>query len=90
MGVGDAVFYGTTWMFMFFSWNSAKRYEIWKALIFGTIAWCALFLPRLLLWPNQQQENTEWWWLILGALTFIGWPALIFLYKTKKRQSGDK
>lgn len=85
MNVGDAVFQGISLALMMRSCKVAEQCRLVPTIILGVLAWCALFLPRMLIWPNPDQ-NTQWWLLLIGALAFVGGPLLaLVLTKRKKR-----
>lgn len=85
MNIGDAFFYGLSLALMMVSWRFARVGKPALAIILGVMAWSALFLPRMLLWPNPDKTNVEWFWLLVGALGFICVPAIIFM-QTKRRR----
>jgi hypothetical protein len=84
MGIAKFISYAVMWMAVMWSWKVAKQGKSIPAIILGIVAWCALFLPQMLIWPNPEQKNIEWWWLAIGVFGLIGVP-LAILIEGKKR-----
>lgn len=68
MSIGKVILSEIMWALMMMPWKVAKQGKVLMSIILGVLAWCALFLPRMLIWPNPEQINTEWWWLLIGAV----------------------
>ncbi|MEC4722634.1 hypothetical protein RY831_26050 [Noviherbaspirillum sp. CPCC 100848] len=88
MDFREIVFHGIMWALMMVSWKVARQGRVLTSICLGALAWCSLFLPRMLIWPNPEQKNTEWWWLLIGAVVFIGGPLLV-LAESKRKKNSD-
>lgn len=68
------------------SFKAAEELRLARAILLGVVAWSALFLPRIFIWPTTARPLSEWWWLLIGALAYIGGPLLTAYLQKKKNK----
>lgn len=85
MNFGENILYGFSLALMMASWKIAEQAKPALAVILGILAWSTLFLPRMFIWPQPEQKNTQWWWLLAGALGLIGVPIAIHIQNKRRR-----